>query len=122
MKATSDDMEYIDDNVDFEDPVGGPAGKEAMGKLISNHQMKDFQISRYSNSFTLTYDQSLIIFGLSIKSLPTTVYCELDEENKRVTKCYDLWYGRPFFHGFGVGTLIRQINGKFIYDLYLRNV
>ena len=129
VKATADDMQYVDDNVEFEDPVGSRVGKEGMGivllnggKLISDHEMKDLEITRYSNSFTLTYDQSLIIFGLSIKSLPTTVYCELDEENKKVTKCYDLWYGRPFFHGFGVGTLIRQINGKLIYDLYLRNV
>lgn len=129
VKATEDDMKYVDDNVDFEDPVGARKGKEGMGivllnggKLISNHKMKDLKVDRYSNAFTLTYDQSLIIFGISIKSLPTVIYCEMNEDNSKITKCYDLWFGRAFFGGFGTGKLVRTINGKFIYDFYLRRV
>ena len=124
--ATYDDMECMDEYVYFEDPMGSHSGKDSVnlillggGSLITELKMKDLKVERYSNAFTLTYDQSAIIFGLEIKSLPTKVYCEMNEDNTKITKIYDLWFGRPFFDGFGSGKFIRTVNGKIFYDFLL---
>lgn len=124
--GTADDLDCMDDDVYFEDPMGSHSGKDAVdlillggGSLITELKMKDLKVERYSNAFTLTYDQSAIIFGLEIKSLPTKVYCEMNEDNTKITKIYDLWFGRPFFDGFGSGKFIRTVNGKIFYDVLL---
>ena len=128
LKANNDDMEIIDDKCKFEDPYGARNGKSAiktimfgLPPLITNHKMKDVEIERYSNSFTLKYDQSLTMFGINLSSLPTIIYVEMNDDNTKVTKISDHWFGRPFFKGFGTGYLIRKINGKIGYDWYIRN-
>ena len=127
VQATQKDFECIDRNVEFEDPMGFRIGRDAMktvlldgGTLISDHKMKDLVIERYSNAFALRFDQSLTICGLSIYSLPTIIYCELNEDNSKVIKCNDLWNGRPFLRAFGTGRFIRKVNGKLVYDWLIR--
>lgn len=127
MKAIENDLNIVDDNCQFEDPSGYRKGKKAIGtiifalpNIIYDHKMKDIQIERYSNSFTLKFDQSAKVFGIKLSSLETIVYVEMNAENKKVTKIYDYWLGRPFFNGFGTGRLVRIINGKIFHDWYLR--
>lgn len=127
MKATQSDLDIVDDNCLFEDPSGSRKGKTAIGtiifalpNIINDHKMKDIEIERYSNAFTLKFDQSARAFGITLNSLETIVYVEMNEDNTKVTKIYDYWLGRPFFNGFGTGKIVRIINGKFFHDWYCR--
>ena len=111
----------------FEDPSGYSKGKAAiktiifaLPNVIHDHQMKDIEIERYSNAFTLKFDQSARAFGINLSSLETIVYVELNNDNTSVTKIYDYWLGRPVFNGLGTGRLVRIINGKLFHDWYLR--
>eukprot|EP00486_Rosalina_sp_Unknown_P016494 CAMPEP_0201593380 /NCGR_PEP_ID=MMETSP0190_2-20130828/190999_1 /ASSEMBLY_ACC=CAM_ASM_000263 /TAXON_ID=37353 /ORGANISM="Rosalina sp." /LENGTH=169 /DNA_ID=CAMNT_0048052539 /DNA_START=472 /DNA_END=978 /DNA_ORIENTATION=+ len=98
MKATQPDLDIVDDNCLFADPSGSRKGKSAIGtiifalpNIIHDHKMKDIEIERYSNAFTLKFDQSARAFGITLNSLETIVYVELNEDNTRVTKIYDYW-------------------------------
>lgn len=126
-KTNEHDISLLDENCEFEDGFGRCCGKKTvrsvfyvMPVLMKNHVTRDVQIlQRYSNAFTFSFDQSFAMFGIEIKSLPTLVYVEMNDDNSKITKMEDHWFGRPFFWGFGTGNMIRKFNGKVIYQGYL---
>ena len=126
LKVQPKHIELLDDNFYLEDCVGiirGPKNLRtfayAFAAILKNHEMRDPKIERYSNSFVLTFDQSFKLYGIPFSTLPTIIYCEMNDDNTKLTKCEDHWFGRPFFGGLGTGNMIRQFNGKVIYQWFL---
>mmetsp|Transcript_70299 Transcript_70299/g.111783 ORF Transcript_70299/g.111783 Transcript_70299/m.111783 type:complete len:209 (-) Transcript_70299:207-833(-) len=123
------DTDIVDDKCEFEDPVASTAGREALETIVfgfqritKEHTMDNIEIERYANAFTFKFDQTLRMFFLPAIAVPTVVYCEMNEDNTKVTKCFDHWYGKSFFGGLGLGPVMRAINGKLVYGWYLRMV
>lgn len=131
LKPSKNIASLLDQNCTFVDPLGNVKGINAVETVVfglphsvlcKNHemQMDTIKIDRYSNLFTLSFETKTKMVGLPVEQIiPALVYVELNDQNTKITKIEDYWYGRPFWNGLGLGRLIRAVNGKIVFGWYL---